>query len=164
MALQTAQLAKTGVQLHTYTHVSSVTRATTNSPLTINLKANDGSTSTLEADQLLWAIGRAPASENLGLEELGIKTDAKGNILADEWEETNVKGVFSVGDISGKPSLLSFGRQQRRNLRSQTTRSFCPGKLLLTPVALAAGRRLSARLFGGEKFKDLKLSYENIPT
>lgn len=38
------------------------------------------------------------------------------------------------------------------------------GKLLLTPVALAAGRRVSARLFGGEKYKDLKLSYENIPT
>lgn len=106
--LQTSQLAKTGVQLHTFTHVSSVSRADPDSPLTVTLKAKDGSTSTLEADQLLWAIGRAPASKNLGLEELGIKTDAKGNIIADEWEETNVKGVFSVGDISGSSSVFSL--------------------------------------------------------
>ncbi|KAL7417840.1 glutathione-disulfide reductase [Mrakia frigida] len=135
----TSHLEKTGIHLHTNTHVASITRADPNSPLTVTFKsAIDGSTSTLEVDQLLWAIGRAPASKNLGLEELGIQTDEKGNILADEWEETNVKGVFSIGDISGK--------------------------LLLTPVALAAGRRVSARLFGGEKYKDLKLSYENIPT
>ena len=38
------------------------------------------------------------------------------------------------------------------------------GKKLLTPVALAAGRRLSARLFGPDKFKNLKLSYDNIPS
>ncbi|KAF8267815.1 glutathione-disulfide reductase [Lactarius quietus] len=93
---------------------------------------------TLEVDTLLWAIGRKPNTENLGLEGVGVNLDKAGNVIVDEWQETNVKGIFSIGDVQGKS--------------------------LLTPVAIAAGRRLSNRLYGGEKFKNDKLDYENIPT
>lgn len=92
----------------------------------------------IEADVLLWAIGRHPNTDQLGLDKAGVKTDKQGNIVVDEWQATNVEGVYAVGDVGGKA--------------------------LLTPVAIAAGRRLSNRLFGPEKFKNDKLNYDNIPS
>lgn len=75
---------------------------------------------------------------DLGLEKVGVKMDERGFVKADEWENTSVEGVYAVGDVTGKR--------------------------LLTPVALAAGRRLSGRLFGPPAFKDLKLSYDFVPS
>ncbi|KAI4010185.1 glutathione-disulfide reductase [Homo sapiens] len=78
--------------------------------------------------------------ENAGVEVLkfsqGIQTDDKGHIIVDEFQNTNVKGIYAVGDVCGKA--------------------------LLTPVAIAAGRKLAHRLF--EYKEDSKLDYNNIPT
>jgi len=86
----------------------------------------------------LWAIGRQANTKNLGLEALGVKTTPKGDIIVDEYQTSNVPSITSIGDITGR--------------------------WLLTPVAIAAGRRLANRLFGPPQFKDDKLSYENIAT
>ncbi|KAI5118422.1 hypothetical protein M0805_005506 [Coniferiporia weirii] len=125
--------------VHTGVHVHKRTQVvrvegTRGGPLTLHL--NTGAT--LEVDELLWAIGRHANTEDLGLAEVGVKTGEKGDIIVDEYQATNVPGVTAIGDVQGKA--------------------------LLTPVAIAAGRRLANRLFGPEKFKDDKLSYENIPT
>jgi glutathione reductase (NADPH) len=87
-------------------------------------------------DQLLWAIGRAPASNGLKLEKAGVTTDDEGYITTDEWQNTNVPGLYAIGDVTGRAQL--------------------------TPVAIAAGRRLADRLFGG--MKERKLEYDLIPT
>lgn len=87
-------------------------------------------------DCLLWAIGRTPNIKSLGLDTIGITTNEKGYIKVDEWQETSLKNVFAVGDVTGAVEL--------------------------TPVAIAAGRRLSDRLFGG--MADRKLDYTNIPS
>ncbi|HEX2736125.1 MAG TPA: glutathione-disulfide reductase [Polyangiaceae bacterium] len=87
-------------------------------------------------DVAVWAVGRAPASSGIGLDTLGVKFDAKGFIETDTFQNTNVPGVYAVGDVTGR--------------------------LPLTPVAIAAGRRLADRLFGGEP--DAQLDYENVPT
>lgn len=87
-------------------------------------------------DCLLWAIGRSPNTHDLGIENIGIETDKKGHIKVNEWQETNAKDIYSLGDVTGKHEL--------------------------TPVAIAAGRKLSDRLFGGKK--DSKLDYTNIPS
>ncbi|KAJ8093053.1 Glutathione reductase [Marasmius tenuissimus] len=92
----------------------------------------------VEVDTLLWAIGRHPCTKDMGLEEAGVKLDEKGDIVVDEYQTTSVPNITAIGDVQGKA--------------------------LLTPVAIAAGRKLSNRLFGPEKFKDDKLSYEDIPT
>ncbi|KAI6129061.1 hypothetical protein EV401DRAFT_2194448 [Pisolithus croceorrhizus] len=92
----------------------------------------------IEVDCLIWAIGRRSNTESLGLEGVGVETDRKGDIVVDDYQNTSTEGIYAIGDVQGKA--------------------------LLTPVAIAAGRRLSNRLFGPEKFKDDKLSYENIPT
>ncbi|XP_006834559.1 PREDICTED: glutathione reductase, mitochondrial isoform X3 [Chrysochloris asiatica] len=78
--------------------------------------------------------------ENAGIEVLkhsqGIQTDDKGHIIVDEFQNTSVRGIYAVGDVCGKA--------------------------LLTPVAIAAGRKLAHRLF--EFKQDSKLDYDNIPT
>lgn len=99
----------------------------------------DSSDEPVEVDVLLWAIGRHANTEKLGLENVGIKiTEKTGDIIADEYQNTNVENIYAIGDVAGK--------------------------VLLTPVAIAAGRRLSNRLFGPPQYKDDKLSYEDIPS
>jgi len=122
-----------GVKIHKSTKVTKVT-GQKGSPLTVFTDKGDS----VEVDCLLWAIGRTPHTERLGLEDVGVKLDSKKNIVVDEYQNTNIPGVTAIGDVQGKA--------------------------LLTPVAIAAGRRLSNRLFGPEKYKNDKLSYENIPT
>ncbi|MDH5180576.1 MAG: glutathione-disulfide reductase [Gammaproteobacteria bacterium] len=87
-------------------------------------------------DALIWAIGRAPNIEPLNLANAGVTTDAQGFIPTDPFQQTNVTGVYAVGDVTGRAQL--------------------------TPVAIAAARRLSDRLFNN--MPDRKLDYENIPT
>jgi len=89
-----------------------------------------------DVDCLLWAIGRTSNTANLGLDKAEIKMDRKGDIIVDDFQNTSNPQVFAVGDVIGKWQL--------------------------TPVAIAAGRKLAHRLFNNET--DLKLDYENIPT
>ncbi|MDB6091371.1 MAG: glutathione-disulfide reductase [Gammaproteobacteria bacterium] len=87
-------------------------------------------------DCVLWAIGRAPAVEELQLERAGVKLDAYSFISTDKFQATSAEGIYAIGDITGRAQL--------------------------TPVAIAAGRRLSDRLFGG--MPERLLDYTNIPT
>ncbi|NHA15740.1 glutathione-disulfide reductase [Thioalkalivibrio sp. XN279] len=87
-------------------------------------------------DLLLWAVGRVPNTEGLGLDAAGVRTDEDGFIPVDEWQDTNVKGIHAIGDVTGRVAL--------------------------TPVAIAAGRRLADRLFGG--MPERKLDYDCVPT
>lgn len=87
-------------------------------------------------DTLIWAIGREPLTGDLNLEAAGVKTDERGYIPTDEFQETGVEGVYAVGDVTGRAQL--------------------------TPVAIAAARRLGDRLFNNQS--ERRLSYENIPT
>lgn len=89
-------------------------------------------------DQVLWAIGRVPNTDNLGLDKVGVKAAQNGLIDVTESQETNVKGIYAIGDII--------------NMRG----------VQLTPVAIAAGRRLGERLFGG--MTERKVDYSLIPT
>lgn len=123
----------TGINFHHGSKVKKV-EGVKGQALTVYLESGEK----LEVDVLLWAIGRHANTENLGLEELGVKLDEKGNVVVDEYQETGVPGIIALGDVAGKA--------------------------LLTPVAIAAARRLSNRLFGPEKFKTQKLDYDNIPT
>jgi glutathione reductase (NADPH) len=88
-------------------------------------------------DTVIWAIGRGPVADNIRLERAGVKVDADGYIPTDKYQTTNVEHIYAIGDIIGKQAQL-------------------------TPVAIAAGRRLCDRLFGG--MPNRYLDYNNIPT
>jgi len=129
----TPWMEKTGVHIHRGTHV---TRVDGVKGQTLTVTTDKGEK--IEVDTLLWAIGRHPLTKDLGLENAGVKTDDKGNIVVDKYQNTNVKNIHAIGDVQGK--------------------------WLLTPVAIAAGRRLANRLFGPESLKDDFLDYDNIST
>ena len=101
----------------------------------LELRVHDGRTLG-PFDCVLWAIGRGAAVENLGLERAGVGLDVQGFICNDKYQVSNVPGIYAIGDVSGRAQL--------------------------TPVAIAAGRRLSDRLFGGQTGRHL--DYENVPT
>ncbi|KAJ2653676.1 Glutathione reductase [Coemansia sp. RSA 1250] len=106
--------------------------------LSWSTKGSD-STSSSTYDCVLWAIGRQPSTQALNLGNVpGVKLSRTGHIVADEYQNTGEHGVYSLGDVFGKSEL--------------------------TPVAIAAGRRLADRLFGGARFAQAKLDYVNIPT
>jgi glutathione reductase (NADPH) len=87
-------------------------------------------------DCLLWAVGRTANVTGLGLERAGVAVDDCNYIVTDGFQNTNVPGVYAIGDVTGRAAL--------------------------TPVAIAAGRRLSDRLFGNKS--DRRLEYSMIPT
>ncbi|GAA5897994.1 hypothetical protein JCM5296_001448 [Sporobolomyces johnsonii] len=131
-------MVKTGIHIHTNTNVTKVTSSVSNPdvelpfPKTIHTDKGEQ----IDADVLLWAIGRHSLTEDLGLDKVGIETRKNGDIVVDEYQKTNVDNIFAIGDVGGKE--------------------------LLTPVAIAAGRRLSNRLYGGVEGD--KLNYDNVPT
>ena len=106
------------------------------------LKIVCGNGEELEVNELLWAIGRAPEIEKLDPVKVGVKLSEKGHIAVDEYQNTNVKGIYAIGDVTGQAEL--------------------------TPVAIAAGRKLSNRLFGvnhsagGPHLAHDKLDYNNV--
>lgn len=69
----------------------------------LKLTMNDGSE--MEVNELLWAIGRAPAVENLGLEKIGVKQLPGGYIAADDFQNTSVEGIYALGDVTGRAEL-----------------------------------------------------------
>lgn len=91
----------------------------------------------LEAfDAVIFAVGRTPSTAALGLDAAGVRTDRRGYIEVDRFQETNVPGIFALGDVTGQAEL--------------------------TPVAIAAGRRLADRIWGGMEGRHL--DYGLIPT
>jgi len=67
---------------------------------------------TIEADMVLVAVGVAPNTQNIGLEAAGVQTDKRGFIVIDEYMRTNVKGVYAIGDVSGKLLLAHVASAQ----------------------------------------------------
>ena len=101
----------------------------------IVLHAEDGRTFG-PVDTLVWAIGRSPNTASLEAAAAGVDQDERGFIPTDQFQQTNVENIYALGDVTGRAAL--------------------------TPVAIAAGRRLADRLDGGMEGRHLE--YELIPT
>ncbi|MEB8431131.1 glutathione-disulfide reductase [Cocleimonas sp. KMM 6892] len=101
----------------------------------VTIEFEDG-TKITDVDSLIWAIGRRPNTDNIGLENTDVEVSPRGTVVVDDYEKTTVDGIYAIGDIIGKAPL--------------------------TPVAIAAGRRLGDRLYGGKP--ERKMSYDDIAT
>ncbi|MFC5975233.1 glutathione-disulfide reductase [Carnobacterium antarcticum] len=124
-------MEREGATLHTYAVPEKVEKNEDGS-LTLYLK--DGTAH--ETDAVIWAIGREPNTDSLNLAATDVAVNDGGYIKVDEFQNTSVKGIYAVGDVTGH--------------------------IELTPVAIAAGRRLSERLFNNKPMEHL--DYNNVPT
>ncbi|MDC0612149.1 glutathione-disulfide reductase [Vibrio sp.] len=121
-----------GPALHTHSVPKEVVKESDGS-LTLHLENGESQ----NVDTLIWAIGRHPATEAINLQAAGVAINERGYIKVDEYQETNVKGIYCVGDIM-------------------------EGGIELTPVAVKAGRQLSERLFNNKP--EAKMDYDLVPT
>ena len=127
-----AQMRQNGIEIVTKFVPQKIHLCGTHSRI---LTAKDGRT--VEAECVLLAIGRSSRDYLSSMNVPASMMSQDGHHLeVDEFQNTKVPGIYAVGDVIGKAAL--------------------------TPVAIAAGRRLSDRLFAN--MTDAKISYENIPT
>lgn len=125
-------MKKQGIRLHTHHKAQA-----------INLQS-DGRKSILchsgsvidDIDVIIAATGRSPCIGNLNLKKVNVQLDTKGLIAVDAYQNTSVEGIYALGDVTSAPAL--------------------------TPVAIAAGRRLADRLFANQP--ESRLDYNNIST
>ena len=127
-----SEMKRVGVEFRLRTSVTSI-KQDPDSKLSLTL-TDDASIDSV--DEYIIAIGRKPNSDSLNLDAVGVELTSRGHIDTDRFQNTSAEGVYAVGDVTGRAPL--------------------------TPVAIAAGRRLSDRLFGGKM--NSYLNYENIPT
>ncbi|EKO3714535.1 glutathione-disulfide reductase [Vibrio metschnikovii] len=121
-----------GPTLHTHSVPKQVIKEADGS-LTLHLENGQS----CNVDTLIWAIGRHPATDAINLAATGVATNEQGYIKADQYQNTNVEGIYCVGDIM-------------------------EGGIELTPVAVKAGRQLSERLFNNKP--EAKMDYDLVPT
>ncbi len=124
-----AEMTKQGIHFHPKTNIEKLEKS--GGDILVHLDSSE----TLKTDQVLFATGRKPNVENLGLEELGIKLAKNGAITVNKDEQTHIRSIYAVGDVTDRVAL--------------------------TPVALAEGHALIDRLYGGI---ERHMSYENIPS
>ncbi|HIX54099.1 MAG TPA: dihydrolipoyl dehydrogenase, partial [Candidatus Sphingobacterium stercoripullorum] len=94
-------LKKAGIKILTSSEVTSVD--TSGKESTVTIKTAKGEEK-ISAEVVLSAVGITPNTENLGLEETGVKTE-KGRVVVDDFYRTNVDGVYAIGDIVHGPAL-----------------------------------------------------------
>ncbi len=123
------EMRKKGINLKFDTNIDSIEKTDNQLQATLT----DGTI--LAADQILYATGRKPKTEGIGIESLGIKLDKAAAIVVNDEYQTNIPSIYAVGDVTNRVNL--------------------------TPVALAEGMFLARRLYNNET---APVDYENIPT
>lgn len=126
-----SEMRRQGICIHTGFQVAGISESDE------GLMVDANNADALKAfDAVIWAVGRKPNTQGLNLGFAGVEVMANGIIPVDEYQNTNVEGVYAIGDVTGKAPL--------------------------TPVAIAAGRKLAERLFNQKT--DIRLDYSNIPS
>jgi glutathione reductase (NADPH) len=100
-----------------------------------SLLVDGGSQGVIETDLVLWAIGRVPKTDGLGLESAGVLLDKSGAVVVDDFSATNIPSIYAVGDVTNRVQL--------------------------TPVAIREGHAFADTVFGG---KPRSTDYRSIPT
>jgi glutathione reductase (NADPH) len=89
----------------------------------------------LEVDCVMFATGRLPNTEGLGLEEVGVELREKGEVKVDEWSQTSIDSIYAIGDVTNR--------------------------IQLTPVAIREGQAFADTVFGG---KPTTVDYSCVPS
>lgn len=121
-----------GINLLTQTAIKEVVKEADGS---LTLIDNNGASHTGYSN-LIWAVGRHPNTAGMNLDNINLEQDKHGYITTDLYQRTNIEHIFALGDVTGRAPL--------------------------TPVAIAAGRRLADRLYDGQT--ERHLDYKTIAT
>lgn len=105
------QFKKKGIDIMTQSEVTAVD--TSGAGVKAKIKTPNGEV-TLEADILLSAVGITANIENIGLEQMGIKTE-KGKIVVDKYQQTNVPGIYAIGDVAPGQALAHVASKEGIN-------------------------------------------------
>jgi len=93
------EMKQNGIDLHTGTNILSMKKTDAG----IRVKATNGDERVF--DQVMFATGRTPNADNLGLHNVGIETGRRGEILVDAYSKTNVDSVYAIGDVTDRVNL-----------------------------------------------------------
>lgn len=124
------QMRISGIDLRFNTEITRVEKVGDG---TFKVSTNQGDE--IETDLVMYATGRFPRTDTLGLDKIGVETGKKGKVVVNEYSQTNLDHIYAVGD--------------------------CTDRVALTPVAIAEGYAFADTVFGGKK---RSVNYENIPT
>ena len=125
--------------------------------VTVYLKSNKE----IRTDYLLWTQGRTGNSDNMGLENLGIKTDAKGSIVVNKNNQTDVPNIYAVGDIVGFPNLASASYDQGRFAATHIAFGKCEHQLVeFIPTGIYTIPEISSVGYTEEQLTKEKIPYE----
>jgi glutathione reductase (NADPH) len=125
--LITEELKNLNIKIITETEITSVSKASS------GLLTNLSNGQEVNSNEVMYATGRVPNTKGLGLENIGIETGSIGQIMVDDNNETNIKNIFAIGDVTNRINL--------------------------TPVAIAEGQIFSDNRFGGT---NKKCDYSNV--
>lgn len=123
------QMSEKGIDLRFNTEITSIKKVTNG----VRAKFEDGST--LTADCIMYATGRRPLSNGIGLEDVGVELADNGAVKVDDYFQTSVPNIYAIGDVIDR--------------------------IALTPVAIAEGMALVKTLFSGVP---TKLDYTSVPS
>ncbi|HXF74582.1 MAG TPA: FAD-dependent oxidoreductase, partial [Methylomirabilota bacterium] len=123
------EMRKRGIDLRFKADIARIERSGT----ALRATLTDGRT--IEAEQILYATGRAPRTRELGLERAGVALRESGAVVVDEYSKSSVDSIYAIGD--------------------------CTDRMMLTPVAIAEGMAVANTLFN---HKPTKPNYQNVPT
>lgn len=127
------EMVQHGIDLHLGTNVLEMQRASEEDGGGLRVKASNGTERVF--DQVMFATGRAPNTDDLGLEDVGVEIGRKGEILVDDYSQTKVPSIYAVGDVTDRANL--------------------------TPVAIREGMAFVETVFKGNPTKP---DHELIPT
>jgi glutathione reductase (NADPH) len=126
------ELQKKGIRVLLDSTVSRLDRGPDGS---LKATLSGGGSGEMVFDAVMYATGRNPATSALGLAEIGVKLDARGGTVVDDFSRTSVPAIYAVGDVTDR--------------------------IALTPVAIREGAAVATTLFGGTP---VAIDHQNIPT
>jgi pyruvate/2-oxoglutarate dehydrogenase complex dihydrolipoamide dehydrogenase (E3) component len=133
MALETA-LRREGIELHTGTRLMDATRREGRKTVTFE---QDGRPVTVEAEEILFALGRTPNVAGLNLEAAGVRIE-RGRIVTNEWMQTSTPHIYAAGDCTGPHEIVHIaiaqGELAARNIATPAARRSMDYRLLISVV------------------------------
>ncbi len=125
-----------------------------------------GGRATITADKVLVSVGRKPRTENLNLAALGVRTDPRGYVITNERMETNVPGIFAIGDVRGPPLLAHKASKEGivaaeciAGLPSAADWKVVPDAVFCDPEVASAGLSEAKAIEGGYKVKRSRFQF-----